>query len=113
MKAVVLHEYGPAKNLLLEEVEEPKPGPGEVLVHIHAAGVNPIDWKIRSGAMAKMFSIDFPAILGYDMAGTVQEVGENVTGFAPAHRVSPPRPPTRGALSPKPAGWLRSPRAWS
>jgi NADPH:quinone reductase-like Zn-dependent oxidoreductase len=87
MKAVVLHEYGPAKNLVLEQVEALKPGPGEVLVHIHAAGVNPIDWKIRSGAMAKMFSIDFPAILGYDMAGTVQEVGEDVTGFAPGDRV--------------------------
>ena len=87
MKAVVLHEYGPAKNLVLEEVEAPKPGPGEVLVHIHAAGLNPIDWKIRSGAMAKMFSIDFPAILGYDMAGTVQEVGEDVTGLAPGDRV--------------------------
>ena len=87
MKAVVLHEYGPAKNLVLEEVEAPKPGPGEVLVHIHAAGVNPIDWKIRSGAMSKMFSIDFPAILGYDMAGTVQEVGKDVTGFAPGDRV--------------------------
>ena len=87
MKAVVLHEYGPAKNLVLEEVEAPKPGPGEVLVQIHAAGVNPIDWKIRSGAMAKMFSIDFPAILGYDMAGTVQEVGEDVTGLAPGDRV--------------------------
>jgi len=87
MKAVVLHEYGPAKNLVLEEVKAPQPGPGEVLVHIHAAGVNPIDWKIRSGAMAKMFSIDFPAILGYDMAGTVQEVGEGVIGFAPGDRV--------------------------
>ena len=87
MRAIVLHEYGPAKNLLLEEVEEPKPGPGEVLVRIHAAGVNPIDWKIRSGAMAKMFSIDFPAILGYDMAGTVREVGEDVTGFALGDRV--------------------------
>jgi len=87
MKAVVLHEYGPAKNIVLEEVEAPKPGPGEVLVHIHAAGVNPIDWKIRSGAMAKMFSIDFPAILGYDMAGTVQELGKGVTGFAPGDRV--------------------------
>ena len=87
MKAVVLHAYGPAKNLVLEEVEAPKPGPGEVLVHIHAASVNPIDWKIRSGAMAKMFSIDFPAILGYDMAGTVREVGQGVTGFARGDRV--------------------------
>jgi NADPH:quinone reductase-like Zn-dependent oxidoreductase len=87
MKAVVLHGYGPAGNLVLEEIEAPKPGPGEVLVKIHAAGVNPIDWKIRSGVMAKMFSIDFPAILGYDMAGIVQEVGENVTGFALGDRV--------------------------
>jgi NADPH:quinone reductase-like Zn-dependent oxidoreductase len=72
---------------LLEEIEAPKPGPGEVLVRIHAAGVNPIDWKIRSGAMAKMFSTEFPAILGYDMAGTVQDAGEDVAGIVPGDRV--------------------------
>ena len=87
MKAVVLHEYGPPKNLVLEDVDTPKPGPDEVLVHVHAAGVNPIDWKVRSGAMAKMFPTPLPAILGYDMAGTVQEVGEDVTTFVPGDRV--------------------------
>lgn len=87
MKAVVLHEYGPPKNLKYEDFDDPKPGKGEVLVRVHAIGVNPIDWKIRSGAMKELFGIDFPAILGYDIAGVVSELGEGVTGFAVGDRV--------------------------
>jgi len=87
MKAVVLHAYGPPSNLNLEDVADPKAGPGEVLVRVRAAGVNPIDWKIRSGATAKMWETTFPVILGYDFAGTVQEFGEGVTGFAVGDRV--------------------------
>jgi NADPH:quinone reductase-like Zn-dependent oxidoreductase len=87
MKAVVLHAYGPPSNLKYEDFADPSPNPGEVLVRVHAAGVNPIDWKIRSGATAKMFPTNFPAILGYDFAGTVQALGEGVTGFAVGDRV--------------------------
>src|SRR5580658_3468211 len=87
MKAIVLHAYGPPSNLKLEEVADPKAGPGEVLVRVHAAGVNPIDWKIRSGATAKMWETTFPTILGYDFAGIVQALGEGVTGFAVGDRV--------------------------
>lgn len=87
MKAVVLHAYGPPSNLKYEDFADPSPSPGEVLVRIHAAGVNPIDWKIRSGAAASRFPTNFPAILGYDFAGTVQALGEGVTGFAIGDRV--------------------------
>src|ERR1700761_2700597 len=87
MKAVVLHQYGPPKNLKYEDFENPKANQGEVLVQVHAIGVNPIDWKIRSGAMKGQFSIDFPAILGYDIAGVVNEVGKGVTDFAVGDRV--------------------------
>ena len=87
MKAVVLHAYGPPSNLKYEDFADPSPNSGEVLVRVHAAGVNPIDWKIRSGATAKMFPTNFPAILGYDFAGTVQALGEGVTGFAVGDRV--------------------------
>jgi NADPH:quinone reductase-like Zn-dependent oxidoreductase len=87
MKAVVLHEYGPPKNLKYEDFEDPKLGEGEVLVRVHAIGVNPIDWKTRSGAMKEQFGVDFPAILGYDLAGVVSEVAEGVTDFAPGDRV--------------------------
>ena len=87
MKAVVLHEYGPPANLKYEDFETPKPNEGEVLVQVHAAGVNPIDWKIRSGAMKNLFPTPFPAILGYDIAGVVSEVGKGVSGFAAGDRV--------------------------
>ena len=87
MKAVVLHAYGPPSNLKYEDFADPTAGPGEVLVRVHAAGVNPIDWKIRSGATAKMWATSFPAILGYDFAGTVQALDEGVTGFAVGDRV--------------------------
>jgi NADPH:quinone reductase-like Zn-dependent oxidoreductase len=87
MKAVVLHEYGPPKNLKWDDVEDPKPGDGEVLVSVHAASVNPIDWKMRSGAAKEHFPVEFPAILGFDLAGVVREVGPHVTGFTVGDRV--------------------------
>ena len=62
----------------------PKPGLGEILVKIHATALNPVDWKIR----AFNFLVEtYPAILGRDAAGTVEEVGEGVTGFAKGDRV--------------------------
>jgi len=82
MKAVVLHAYGPPTNLKYEDFADPSPSPGEVLVRVHTAGVNPIDWKIRSGAMERFYEMPFPWIPGYDFAGTVQALGEGVTGFA-------------------------------
>jgi len=87
MKAVVLHEYGPAKNLKLEDFADPTPARGEVLIRVHAAGVNPIDWKMRSGAAKDRFPVEFPAILGYDFAGIVQALGEDVTTFTVGDRV--------------------------
>jgi NADPH:quinone reductase-like Zn-dependent oxidoreductase len=87
MKAVVLKEYGDADKLELDEVPEPRPGPGEVLVRIAAASINPIDWKLRSGALRAFRPLPFPAILGRDASGEVVEVGPGVQGFAPGNRV--------------------------
>jgi NADPH:quinone reductase-like Zn-dependent oxidoreductase len=87
MKASVLHEYGPPSNLKYEDFPDPKPGPGEVLVRVQAASVNPIDWKLRSGAAKARFPLTLPAILGRDVAGTVRELGEGVKGFAVGDRV--------------------------
>ncbi|NUU24558.1 MAG: alcohol dehydrogenase catalytic domain-containing protein, partial [Streptomycetaceae bacterium] len=60
----------------------PAPGPGQVRVRVRAAGVNPIDWKIRSGAMAAIFPVDLPHVPGQDVAGVVDAVGEGVTAWA-------------------------------
>ncbi|WP_263373536.1 NADP-dependent oxidoreductase [Granulicella aggregans] len=87
MKAVVLHEYGGPSKLKYEDFEDPKPGPGEVLVRVAASSVNPVDYKMRSGAAKERFPVAFPGILGRDVSGLVREVGEGVTGFAPAQRV--------------------------
>ena len=87
MKAVVLHEYGSARNLKYEDFEDPRPGPGEVLVRVQAVSLNPIDWKMRSGAAKERFPVEFPAILGRDVAGIVRELGEGVQGFKEGDRV--------------------------
>ena len=81
MKAAVLHEYGPPRNLKYEDVADPKPGPGEVLVRVQAVSLNPIDWKMRSGAAKERFPVEFPAILGRDVAGIVRELGEGIESF--------------------------------
>jgi NADPH:quinone reductase-like Zn-dependent oxidoreductase len=86
MKAVVLHAYGPATNLAVEEIPAPTPSAGQVLIAVHAAGVNPIDWKVRSGAMHAMFDVPFPWVPGYDIAGVVESVGEAVTTFRAGDR---------------------------
>lgn len=87
MKAVVLHEYGPAKNLKYEDFADPSPSAGEVLLRVHAVSLNPIDWKMRSGAAKERFPLSFPAILGRDVAGIVSKLGEGVEGFKVGDRV--------------------------
>lgn len=62
----------------------PKPGPGQILVKVQATGLNPVDWKIQ---LYGLFIEEFPSILGFDAAGTVEELGEGVTGFAKGDRV--------------------------
>jgi NADPH:quinone reductase-like Zn-dependent oxidoreductase len=87
MKAVVLHEYGGPEKLTYEEMADPVAGEGEVLVRLAASSVNPIDYKVRSGALAKYMPLQLPAVLGRDVAGTVRSVGPRVTKFAPGDRV--------------------------
>ncbi len=78
MKAVRLHAYGGVDQLRYEDVPTPEPGPDEVLVKVAATSVNPVDWKIRSGAAKDRMPVTFPAILGRDVAGTVEKTGANV-----------------------------------
>lgn len=87
MKAIVLHEYGGPNKLKYEEVADPKPGPGEVLVRTTATGINPVDYKMRSGAAKERFPVEFPGILGRDVSGLVRALGEGVTGFEVGERV--------------------------
>jgi len=87
MKAVVLREYGGPEKLKLEDWDDPVAGDDEVLVHVAAASINPVDWKMRSGEAKARFPVQFPAILGRDLSGIVRSVGKNVTAFAPGDRV--------------------------
>ncbi len=87
MKAVVLDAYGPPSNLQLKNVPTPTAGSGQVLIEVRAAGVNPIDWKMRSGQTRDLFPVNFPAILGFDVAGVVRSCGPQVTVFTPGDRV--------------------------
>ncbi|WP_326949536.1 NADP-dependent oxidoreductase [Amycolatopsis sp. NBC_01307] len=87
MRAARYHDYGPAEVLVVEDVPEPHAGPGEVRIRVAAASVNPVDWKVRSGAARAMFEVGFPAIPGRDAAGVVDEVGEGVTGVTVGDRV--------------------------
>jgi NADPH:quinone reductase-like Zn-dependent oxidoreductase len=87
MKAVVLHEYGGPDKLKYEDVPDPVANQGQVLVRMAATSVNPIDYKMRSGAAKDRFPVEFPAILGRDIAGIVREVGPRVTQFKPGDKV--------------------------
>jgi NADPH:quinone reductase-like Zn-dependent oxidoreductase len=87
MKAVVLHEYGGPENLKYEDIADPVAGEGEVLVRLAATSVNPVDYKMRSGAAKERFPVTFPGILGRDIAGLVRALGPGVSGFAPGDKV--------------------------
>ncbi|MCX5343582.1 NADP-dependent oxidoreductase [Streptomyces atratus] len=81
-RAVQFTEYGGPEVLHVVDRKVPRPGPGEVLVEVRAAGVNPLDWQLRSGAVAAMMPVEFPAVPGGDVAGVVVDVGKAVTDFA-------------------------------
>jgi NADPH:quinone reductase-like Zn-dependent oxidoreductase len=76
MKAVIFDKYGDPDVLHVGDVAEPHPGPGQVRIAVRAASVNPIDWKLRSGALAEVMPIDLPKAIGHDGSGVVDEVGE-------------------------------------
>lgn len=81
MKALVLKRYGKADQIEFADVPNPLIKPNEILVRIHAVGLNPIDYMIPKGAFKPMLKFDLPATLGSDLAGTVVEVGSQVTRF--------------------------------
>src|SRR5439155_10988821 len=85
MKAIGIHEFGGPEVLRLEEVPIPQPGPGEVLVRMHAVGVNPVETYLRAGTYARL--PELPYTPGNDGAGVVEQVGPDVTEFKPGDHV--------------------------
>jgi len=85
MKAIRVHQFGEPSVMHLEEVPDPRPAAGQILVRIRAAGVNPADTYIRAGAYS--FKPPLPYTPGFDGAGAVESIGEGVTHFAPGDRV--------------------------
>lgn len=81
IQAIQVHDYGEPEQLKFEQATQPEPKAGEVLVRVHAAGVNPMDWKIRSGVMKAFWPQKFPYIPGADLAGVIERVGADVTAF--------------------------------
>ena len=82
MKALQFTEYGSPDVLALGEAPVPQPGPGQIRIAVRAAGVNPLDWKIRSGAMSGGQALTGTGYLGFEAAGVVEEVGEGVAGVS-------------------------------
>lgn len=91
-------EYGGSEQQDFWEQPMPEPGPADLLVAVHAAAVNPVDWKIREGWMKDFVPLDLPAVLGQEAAGVVEAVGQDVDGFAVGDHVF-------GSVSPNSGGY--------
>jgi len=87
MKAIVVHQYGGPEVLKFEDYPDPVPGPGDVLVRVAAASVNPIDYKRRAGLTKDFYPMTFPGLIGVDIAGTVIKIGPGVEGFSVGDQV--------------------------
>jgi NADPH:quinone reductase-like Zn-dependent oxidoreductase len=87
MKAIRYHDYGDSAKLSLETVPRPTPKAGELLVRVHYAGVNPVDWKLRSGIYKAHMPVTFPVTPGREFSGVVEELGEGVSGFKKGQKV--------------------------
>ncbi|RUL87629.1 quinone oxidoreductase family protein [Tautonia sociabilis] len=85
MRAAYIESHGDASSIIVGQLPDPSPGPGEVLVRVGAAAINPIDLYLRAGRVAMPMS--FPYIVGTDVAGTVEAIGPGVTRFRPGDRV--------------------------
>jgi len=87
MRAIAIEEFGGPERLQLMDLPRPKPAKSEVLIRAVAAGVNPVDWNIREGRLKEILPHAFPLIPGWDVAGVVEELGENATRFRKGDRV--------------------------
>src|SRR6476660_10199630 len=100
MKAIRIHNYGGPEVLHYEDAPRPQPQASEVLIRVHAAGVNPIDWKVREGHMKDFWPHKFPLIPGWDLSGVVEKLGRGVSRFKIGDTVySLPDPTCNGAYA--------------
>ena len=97
MRAMIFNRTGGPEVFKYAEVPTPEPGSGEILVRVAFAGVNPADWKNREGMLSPFRPYEFPCIIGFDAAGLVAAVGENVSGFEVGDRVFTPTNHGQGA----------------
>jgi NADPH:quinone reductase-like Zn-dependent oxidoreductase len=81
MRAIRMHQYGGPGTLRIETIDRPTPGTGELLVRVVAAGVNPVDWKVRAGLMKALVPLRLPWTPGGDFSGVVEEIGASVSGL--------------------------------
>jgi NADPH:quinone reductase-like Zn-dependent oxidoreductase len=87
MKALVAAGYGPVEDATITDVPKPALEPGKLLVRVEAAGINPIDVKLVTGAVREMMPVEHPLIVGVDASGVVEAVGEGVSGYAPGDAI--------------------------
>lgn len=88
MRAMSYSEYGDPSVLQLTDLPTPKLGPGEVLIRVERAAVNPVDWKLMAGGLDQMLDVFFPVIPGWDVSGVVEDVGPDAPEFVPGDRVA-------------------------
>jgi NADPH:quinone reductase-like Zn-dependent oxidoreductase len=102
MRAVRMHDYGSSEVLRVEQAPMPTPAAGHVRIRVHAAGVNPVDWKVRAGRLKRNVPLTLPHILGRDVAGTIDAVGNGVARWKAGDQVIaliPLKPAGGGAFS--------------
>ena len=88
MRALIYSRYGEPQDLTLSQIPTPKVGPGCVLVKVHRATVNPVDWKVMAGGLDALFDVVFPVVPGWDVSGEVTALGPDVPEFCVGDRVA-------------------------
>jgi len=87
MKAMRIHDYGDNSVLKLDQIEKRAPRADEILIKIASSSINPLDWKVKEGHLKEMLELKLPQTLGWDLAGTVEAVGQDVTDFKVGDKV--------------------------
>src|SRR5438034_5619334 len=87
MRAARIHSYGDPTGVKIIRASRPEPGPGQVLVRVKAAGVNPLDWMVAEGKARSWLDHRLPLTLGWELAGTVEKLGADVTRLKPGDDV--------------------------